>query len=69
MNYNEYYYELINKHLSNHINRQNWIGGQEPRDVSKDMENVSILLKKMFFEMGFLFPDTKRSCNSFNKIP
>jgi hypothetical protein len=63
MNYAEFYYEQIYKGLGVYFGDKLWAGAGEPRDISKEVENISLILRKMYFEMSFLFPDTKRSCN------
>jgi len=60
-NYEELYYEKIQQVLDVYFRKGYWMNGQEARDVAPEVEKLSLLAKKMYNEMSFMFPDTKRS--------
>jgi len=60
-NYQEFYYEKIQRGLDSYMHQNYWLNAQEPKDVAPEVEQLSLLLKKMFNEMSLMFPDTKRS--------
>jgi len=60
-NYEEFFHEKIQKTLDTYFHKGYWLNGQEARDIAPEIEQISILVKRMFHEMSHLFPDTKRS--------
>eukprot|EP00330_Aristerostoma_sp_ATCC50986_P000974 CAMPEP_0114578338 /NCGR_PEP_ID=MMETSP0125-20121206/2889_1 /TAXON_ID=485358 ORGANISM="Aristerostoma sp., Strain ATCC 50986" /NCGR_SAMPLE_ID=MMETSP0125 /ASSEMBLY_ACC=CAM_ASM_000245 /LENGTH=105 /DNA_ID=CAMNT_0001768331 /DNA_START=1577 /DNA_END=1895 /DNA_ORIENTATION=- len=60
-NYCEYYYEEATLQFDTYFEKSFMKETQEPRDVTKQIEKISILMNRMFLELRILFPDEKRS--------
>ena len=46
--------------LRDYFRKEKWINVAEPNNISPEIEEVSVRIKKILFELGVMFPDAKR---------